>query len=145
MVTDMRKCLILLPLLLASTSALAEPAPRLPPELTDPATAQRLTDAMQSLSTALLNLRVGEVAAALEGRPALPEERNLTVGDLARRDDPDFDRRIHERIASVGPTMQQSIEAMNKALPEIARDLKDARKSLQRAIANMPDPNYPKR
>ncbi|HET6535869.1 MAG TPA: hypothetical protein VFG41_06765 [Sphingomicrobium sp.] len=145
MVTDMRKCLILLPLLLASTSALAEPAPRLPPELTDPATAQRLTDAMQSLSTALLNLRVGEVAAALEGRPALPEERNLTVGDLARRDDPDFDRRIHERIASVGPTMQQSIKAMNKALPEITRDLKDARKSLERAIANMPDPNYPKR
>jgi hypothetical protein len=145
MVTDMRKCLILLPLLLASTSALAEPAPRLPPELTDPATAQRLTDAMQSLSTALLNLRVGEVAAALEGRPALPEERNLTVGDLARRDDPDFDRRIHERIASVGPTMQQSITAMNKALPEITRDLKDARKSLERAIANMPDPNYPKR
>jgi hypothetical protein len=141
----MRKCLILLPLLLASTSALAEPAPRLPPELTDPATAQRLTDAMQSLSTALLNLRVGEVAAALEGRPALPEERNLTVGDLARRDDPDFDRRIHERIASVGPTMQQSIKAMNKALPEITRDLKDARKSLERAIANMPDPNYPKR
>jgi hypothetical protein len=141
----MRKCLILLPLLLASTSALAEPAPRLPPELTDPATAQRLTDAMQSLSTALLNLRVGEVAAALEGRPALPEELNLTVGDLARRDDPDFDRRIHERIASVGPTMQQSIKAMSKALPEITRNLKDARKSLERAIANMPDPNYPKR
>jgi hypothetical protein len=145
MVTDMRKWLIFLPLLLASTPALAKPAPQLPPALTNPATAQKLTDAMQSLTTALLNLKVGEVAAALEGRPALPDERNLTVGDLARRDDPDFDRHIHEQIASVGPTMQQSIRAVNKALPEITRDLKDARKSLERALANMPDPNYPKR
>ena len=145
MVSDMRKSLIIVPLLLASSRALAEPAPQLPPELTDPAMVQRLTNSMQALSSAFLNVRVGEVTAALEGRPATPEERNLTVGDLARRDDPDFDRHFHEQIANVGPTMQRSIQAMNKAMPEIARDLKDVRKSLERAIANMPDPNYPKR
>src|SRR5690349_1952319 len=145
MVTNMRKSLILLPLLIASTAAFAEPAPQLPPELTDPATAQKLTNSMQALSSALLNVRVGEVAAALEGRVATPEERNLTVGDLARRDDPNFDRHFHDQMATVGPTMQRSIQAMNKALPEITRDLKDVRKSLERAIANMPDPNYPKR
>ena len=145
MVTNMRKSLIILPFLLTSSPAFAQAVPQLPPELTDPATAQRLTNSMQALSSALLNMRVGEVAAALEGRPATPEERNLTVGDLARRDDPDFDRHFHDQIASVGPTMQRSIKAMNKALPEISRDLKDVRKSLERAIANMPDPNYPKR
>jgi len=145
MVTNMRKSLIILPFLLSSSPAFAQAAPQLPPELTDPATAQRLTNSMQALSGALLNMRVGEVAAALEGRPATPEERNLTVGDLARRDDPDFDRHFHDQIASVGPTMQRSIKAMNRALPEISRDLKDVRKSLERAIANMPDPNYPKR
>ena len=145
MVSDMRKSLIIVPLLLASSRALAEPAPQLPPELTDPAMVQRLTNSMQALSSAFLNMRVGEVTAALEGRPATPEERNLTVGDLARRDDPDFDRHFHDQIANVGPTMQRSIQAMNKAMPEIARDLKDVRKSLERAIANMPDPNYPKR
>ena len=145
MVTNMRKSLILLPLLLASTAAFAEPAPQLPPELTDPATAQKLTNSMQALSSALLNVRVGEVAAALEGRVATPEERNLTVGDLARRDDPNFDRHFHDQMATVGPTMQRSIQAMNKALPEITRDLKEVRKSLERAIANMPDPNYSKR
>ena len=145
MVSDMRKSLIIVPLLLASSRALAEPAPQLPPELTDPAMVQRLTNSMQALSSAFLNMRVGEVTAALEGRPATPEERNLTVGDLARRDDPDFDRHFHDQIANVGPTMQRSIQAMNKAMPEIARDLKDVRRSLERAIANMPDPNYPKR
>jgi len=141
----MRMILIVLPLLLASSPALAQAAPQLPPQLTDPATAEKLTNTMQALSSALLNMRVGEVAAAMEGRVAAPEERNLTVGDLARRDDPDFDRHFHDQIASVGPTMQRSIKAMNKALPEITRDLKDARKSIERAIANMPDPNYPKR
>jgi len=145
MVTNMRKSLIILPFLLTSSPAFAQAVPQLPPELTDPATAQRLTNSMQALSSALLNMRVGEVAAALEGRPATPEERNLTVGDLARRDDPDFDRHFHDQIASVGPTMQRSIKAMIRALPEISRDLKDVRKSLERAIANMPDPNYPKR
>ena len=145
MVTDMRKSLLLLPLLLTSTAALAEPTPQLPPELTDPATAHKLTNSMQALSSALLNLRIGDVTAALEGRVATPEERNLTVGDLARRDDPNFDRHFHDQIANIGPTMQRSVQAMNKALPEITRDLKHARKSLERAIANMPDPNYPKR
>ena len=141
----MRKSLFLLPLLLASSPVFAQSAPQIPPQLTDPATAQKLTDAMQSMSSALLNMRIGEVRAALEGRPPAPGERNLTVGDLARRDDPDFDRRLHDQIAGVGPTMQRSVEALNRALPEITRDLKDARKSLKRAIANMPDPNYPKR
>jgi flagellar hook-basal body complex protein FliE len=145
MVTNMRKSLILLPLLLVSTPAFAEPAPQLPPELTDPAVAQKLTNSIQALSGAFLNLRVGEVTAALQGRAASPEERNLTVGDLARRDDPDFDRHLHEQMANVGPTMQRSIQAVNKALPEISRDLKDVRKSIERAMANMPDPNYPKR
>ena len=141
----MRKTLIFLPLLLASSPTLAEPAPQLLPQLADPATAQRLTDAMQSMSTALLDIRIGTARAALEGRPPAPGEQDLTVGDLARRDDPNFDRNLQGQIASVGPTMQRGIEALNRALPEITRDLKDARKSLKRAIANMPDPNYPRR
>src|SRR5690348_5830933 len=123
MVMNMRKNLIILPLLLASRPALAEPAPQLPPELTDPATVQRLTNTIQTLSGAFLNMRVGEVTAALEGRVATPEERNLTVGDLARRDDRDFDRHFHDQIANVGPTMQRSIQAMNKRSEEHTSEL----------------------
>jgi hypothetical protein len=93
----------------------------------------------------LLNIRVGEVKAALDGRPASPEERNLTVGDLARRHDPDFDRNMQQQVASVGPKLQQSMKALNQALPVFMRDLRDAQKSLERAVANIPDPTYPKR
>src|SRR5947209_18572228 len=108
----MRKSLILLPLLLCASPAFAQrPAPQLPPELTDPATVQRITDAMQVLSGALLNMKVGEVRAAIEGRRASPEERNLTVGDLERRDDPDLDRKIRQHIATVRRPVRHRLRA----------------------------------
>lgn len=141
----MRAKLILIPLLLASTPALAQPMPQLPPQLTDPRTAQKLAGAMQVLSQALLNVPVGEVKAALEGREASPQERNMTVGDLARRDDPDFDRHLHQQMANVGPMVQQSMQTLNRALPAMMKGLHDAEKSLDRAVANLPDPTYPRR
>jgi hypothetical protein len=147
----MRISLVLLPLSLCAAPALAQPIPpppppaQLPPELTDPATADRLTEAMQSLSQALLDMRVGNLRAALQGRPATPAERRMTVRDLARRDDPDFDRRLHQEIAAARPKLQQGIRAMNQALPEVTEDLQRAQAAIERALANMPDPNYPRR
>ena len=142
----MRKILIVLPLLLCASPAFAQEAPpQLPPELTDPATAQRLAGAMQAVSHALLNVKVGEVRAALDGRQASPQERNMTVGDLARRRDPDFDRHFQQQVASVGPKVQQSMRALNQALPEMMRGLAQAQQALERAVSNMPDPTYPQR
>lgn len=150
----MRLKLILLPLSLCAAPAAAQMAPAapaepraflLPPELADPATADRLADAMQSMSQALMDLKVGRLRAALEGRKASPAERNLTVRDLARREDPGFDRHLQQRIAEARPRMEQSLKALNDALPEINEDLQRAQKSIERAIANMPDPNYPRR
>jgi len=144
-VVGMRKILIALPLLLAAAPAMAQPAPQLPHQLTDPATAQKLTNAMQALSGVFLNMKIGEVQAALEGRQATPAERNMTVRDMARRDDPDFDRHFQQQMANVGPTVQRSMKALNQALPAIMKGLTEAEKSLDRAIANLPDPTYPKR
>jgi hypothetical protein len=141
----MRKSLIILPLLLAATPAVAQPVPQLPPELTDPATAQKLTNAMQELSRALLDVRVGGVRAALEGRPASPAERAMTVRDMARRDDPNFERKLDQQMATVGPKMQQSMRAINQALPAVMQSLAQAQQALERAVANMPDPTYPRR
>ena len=141
----MRKELLILPLLIGASPAFAQPAPQLPPELTDPATAQRLAGAMQAVSNAFLNMRVGDIQAALEGRPATPTERNMTVRDMARRDDPDFDRHFEHNMAKVGPTMQRSMQALNQTLPVVMHDLKDVQRSLERAVANLPDPTYPNR
>jgi ABC-type transporter Mla subunit MlaD len=145
MVVPMRKTLFLLPLLGFATPALAQPAPQLPPELTDPATADRLADAMQGLSQALLDLRVGEVRAALEGRHASAAEKRMTVRDMARRDDPNFDRHVQQDIANVRPMVRQSMNAVNQALPAMMQGLAQAQQALERAVANMPDPTYPRR
>jgi len=145
----MRTTLILVPLLLCAGPAFAQaappPPPQLPPELTDPAAIQRFTDRMEALSHAVLDIRIGGVEAALDGRDAAPREKRMTVGDLARRKDPDFDRHLQLQMATVGPQIQRGVKAINRALPEIMRSVADAQKSIDRALANMPDPDYPKR
>ena len=148
MVIAMRKSLIVLPLLLVATPAFAQEAPpaiQLPPELTDPAATMKLARTMQAVSTALLNIRIGDMRAALEGREASPRERNETVGDIVRRKDPNFDRDIQRKVATVGPQIQRSMQAINRALPQVMQDVDDVQRSLERAVSNLPDPNYPRR
>jgi hypothetical protein len=138
----MRKALILLPLVACATPALAQPDTiQLPPELTDPATADRLTDAMQALTKVMLDLKVGEVQAALEGRQPTAAEKKLTVRDLGKIDD----QQLQRRVAEMKPQIRQSMKAFQKALPEMMQSLEQMQKSLERATANLPDPTYPKR
>jgi hypothetical protein len=146
MVMAMPKSLLIVASLLVAAPAAAQPvAPQLPPILTDPASAQRLTGVLDAITDAVLNIRVGDVRAAVEGREATPQERAMTVRDMARRDDPDFDRHLHGKLATVGPAIQQSAGAVNRALPQVMRSLDDAQRSIERAVANLPDPTYPRR
>jgi hypothetical protein len=147
----MRAGLMLLPLVMCAAPSLAQapatPAPRaeVPPVLTDPATADRLADAMQALSKVFLDLPVGEVQAAIEGRKPTAAEKRLTVRDVARRDDRNFDRDFPQQIAHARPMMQQSMKALRESLPQMMQGLAQAQQSLERAVANLPDPTYPKR
>ena len=100
---------------LAQTAA---PTPQTKLQL-PPDTAERITDALQSVSKA--------------------------VHDLAGRDDPLARRDMDRQIAEAWPKIDQGVKAVNQALPEITADLQRAQKAVQRAIANMPDPNYPRR
>lgn len=146
----MRKNLILMPLVICASPALGQDFPppaaiQLPPELTDPAAAMKLARTMQAVSSALLNIRVGDMRAALEGREATPRERNETVGDIVRRKDPNFDRDVQREVATVGPKVMRGMQVVNRALPQVMQDVDDAQRSLERAVSNLPDPNYPRR
>src|SRR3954447_17909549 len=142
----MRKSLLLFPLLLMASPALTQPMPQqLPPELTDPRSVQQLSNAAQAISDAMLDINVGEMRAAIQGREPTAAERHVTVRDLARRKDPDFDRHVHQQIAAVGPKIQQSVAAINRGLPAMLQALAQAQQALERAVANMPDPTYPRR
>lgn len=121
------------------------PMAQLPPQLTDPATAAKLANVIQALSHAFLDLPVGEVQAAVEGRPATSAEKRLKVRDLARRDDPNFDRNFQRQIAATKPMIQSGMRALATALPQMIQGLQQASQAIERAAANIPDPTYPKR
>ena len=135
----MRFGLLLIPLSLCAAPAIAQPVavpPQIPPEAVD-----RAADTMQSLSKAFLNLPVGEVQAAVEGRRPTSVDRRRTMASetgLSARE-------LQQRIAAAKPQIEQSVEAINRALPEITQDLQRAQQSIERALSNMPDPNYPRR
>jgi len=129
----------------AEPAAPPPPVIQLPPQLTDPATGDRIAHAMQAISHAFLNLPVGEVEAAVEGRPATRADRRRTVRDMARRGDPNFDRNLERKIAEARPKIQSSMRALATALPQVMQGMRQAREAIERAAANMPDPNYPKR
>ena len=144
----MRIKLALLPIaLLASPVAAQAPIDpiQIPPELTDPATMARVGDTVGALSHAIMNMPVGEVQAAIEGRPATRADRRRTVRDVASRGDPYFEENLQRQIADSQSSAQASVRAMSSAMPAISRALSEAANEIERAVANMPSPLYPRR
>ena len=142
----MRTAFALLPLLMAAAPVAAaapqqQPQPQVPPQLSDPAMVDRLAGTMQAMSRAFLDLPVGEIEAAVEGRPPTPADRNRTL----RSENPNLDREVQAQIAQARPMIRQSMKAISDALPAVMKSLHEAKEAIDRAAANMPDPNYPKR
>ena len=142
----MRAALGLVPLMMVAAPVGAaapqpQPQPQVPPQLSDPALADRLTTVMQAMSKALFDMPVGELQAATEGRQPTPADRARTVRDI----EPGFDRDVQAHIAQARPMIRQSMKAISDAMPAVMKSLHDAQESIERAAANMPDPNYPKR
>ena len=141
----MRAVLILIPALLAASPALAAPPidPVMQQVLNDPAMADKLGRVAGVLTKSLMDLPVGEVEAAIEGRPATRADRSRTVGDSIG--DPRIAERIAGEAASSGRAMQAATKALAGSLPAIMRALEGARGEIERAIGNFPDPTYPRR
>ena len=140
----MRTAFALFPLLMAAApvaAAAPQQQPQAPTQLSDPAMVDRLSGTMQAMSRALLDLPVGEIEAAVEGRPPTPADRNRTL----RSENPNLDREVQTQIAQARPMIRQSMKAISDALPAVMKSLHEAKEAIDRAAANMPDPNYPKR
>ena len=114
---------------------------RLPPELSDPRLADRLVDAMKVLSGAFLQLPVGEVEAAIEGRRPGSADKRRTV----RSETGMTERELQQQLEASRPMMRASMEALVKALPAMMRGMAEARDEIERATANIPRPDYPRR
>lgn len=143
----MRLLLIALPVAICATPAMAQrtAAPELPRELTDPRTADKLGKMAGALSRALLDLNVGEIEAAVEGRPVNDADRRRTVRDMAARGDPNIEATIERQAATSGAALQAGMKAMAAALPAIMQSVDRAAAEIDRATANLPQPGYPRR
>jgi hypothetical protein len=140
----MRLALFALPLMLAATPAVAAPKDvQLPQELTDPATADKLGRLAGVLARSLMDLPVGELEAAVQGRDPTPADRARRVRDSIGGSD--AERRVEAQVAQSGRQMQAMSKALVASLPALMAALDQAQRQLERAAANIPDPTYPKR
>ena len=141
----MRSLLIALPLLLVASPALAAPrdAPQLPPQLSDPAMADKLGKMAGALTRALMDMPVGELEAAAQGREPTAADRSRRVRD--HLGGPVAEREVEAKVAASGRQMQAMGQALAASLPSIMASLENAQREIERATANLPDPTYPKR
>lgn len=142
----MRNFLVLVPLSLLGTPALAQNLPPpyympAPPVLADPAAVDRMGNAAEAVSRALLNVPIGEVRAAVQGREPTSRDRHDTLG----RETGVTERDLHVQFEAAKPMIQHGAQAMARALPQIMRSLADVQSTIDRTMANLPDPNYPRR
>ena len=144
----MRAILFTLPLAVLASPAFAQAAPpappqayQLPPEVTDMRWADRLSDTMVAMSKAFLNLPVGEVEAAVEGRQPTASDKRRTL----RNETGMSERDVRDQIDAARPAMQAGMKAFAAAIPAMMKGLSDAQREMERATANLPRPDYPKR
>jgi hypothetical protein len=141
----MRCHLIALPLLLCAAPVQAQsPAKqdvRLPQELKDPQLTGRLVDAMQVLAKSFLDLPVGQVEAAMNGRPVTQADRRRTVASETGMSERELQRKIEESR----PAMEGAQKALVDAIPVLMRHMSEMGKELEKVGANVPRPDYPKR
>ena len=139
-------------LLISAPAVAAEPAPdngfEIPAELTDPAMGETLGKMFGALTRTVMDMPVGEMQAAVEGRQPTAADKTRTVRDVAGRD-PNFERQVEAQAAQAVPRMQAGLKAMASSLPAMMKALEQAAEqmegSIDRATANLPQPGYPKR
>jgi hypothetical protein len=141
----MRIALLIIPAaLMASPAAAAQtaaPDVQVPQELLDPAWADRLTDVLQVMSKSMLEVPIGEVQAAIEGREPTAADKRKTIRSETRMSE----RELNQQIEAARPQMRAAMKAMSAALPAMMKGLSEAGRELEKATANMPQPGYPKR
>ena len=142
----MKSLLLFVPALLVATPAAAAPAAdadinEITRILNDPRMVDQMTSITQALSTAVLNMPVGEIQAAVEGRPVTSADRLRTV----RTETGMSEQQLHAQIAATKPAIQAGMKAVSAAIPAMMQAMTGMAEQMERAMANMPDPTYPKR
>jgi hypothetical protein len=86
---------------------------------------------------AIMNVRVGEIAEAVDpGRD--PRRRGETLGDMASRDDPYFQERMHGSVAAASAGMGVMVERLAVLAPVLRETMRDVERQVEEATRDLP-------
>jgi hypothetical protein len=141
----MPRLLFALPIALitvATPAAAAEPDAELAQvaeTLQDPVTQDALADTLGALVAAMMDLKIGGiVSAAAKIDPAAnakPVDPNMTLGDMAGKDNPDFERKLDRDVRNGTHMLGAAAGAMAEMLPQLADLARDVEARVQDARA----------
>jgi hypothetical protein len=120
---------------IAATFFIALPASAQPPRPSE--RIQDYAPALDRAADAMLNLDLGPILDAVD--PYRPHYRR-TMRDMARRDDPDFERRMHATIYDTAATMGRAADAFAAAEPALRRAITRFERDMAAAMAAPPPP-----
>lgn len=120
----------------AATAFVAAPAAAQPPRPSEKI--QDYAPAIDRTADALLNLDLGPI---LDAADPYRRHHRRTLRDVARRDDPDFERRMHATIYGTAATMGRAADAFAAAQPAMRRALNQFERDMAAAMAAPLPPN----
>ena len=134
----------------AMAQSVTPPAPPSPADvaemqrqIADPATGAALSRMTGAVTRALMDMPVGEIEAAVEGRPATVADRRRTVRDTVGG--PEEAARIEREVAASGAQMQVMQRALVAALPGMIAAAGEMQKAIEQAGASLPLAGYERR
>jgi hypothetical protein len=86
------------------------------------------------MAGAVLQLDVAPMLDALDPFNRYGPRGRRTLGELARRDDPDFDRRLRGSIYGTTAAMARMMDAIATATPAMRRSLREMEREIDRAV-----------
>lgn len=124
----------------AAPSAATQKAEALADKLNDPIMQAALAGGMEAMVQSVLDMRVDGIAKAMEPLTGKPSTmRGKTVRDLASRNDPHFDERIHDNSRRAVAGAGAMAGGLASAMPELEAAMRKMGDAMERVRERMPD------
>ena len=130
-------------------NASAQPAPSVDPRdeelrrnMPSPTEMKEMGEVAARAMEAMMDVPIGPLREAVEGRKLSPRERSETIGDHARRDDPHFKERMRDQIGLATVALGALAEQMTVMGPVLRRTLEDVSKRVEDAARSAPQRPY---
>ena len=124
----------------AEPSRAGEKAQAVADKLNDPIMQAALAGGMEAMVQSVLDMPVDGIAKAMEPLTGKPSHmRGKTVRDLAARDDPYFDERVHDSTRKMVAGTGAMASGLATALPELEAAMRKMGDAMDRVRDRLPD------